>query len=240
MTIDFKKSSLLTPTTTVLNYLRSLPSHKGVKEGCAEGDCGACTVVLGELDENNTIRYKSVDSCLLFLPRIHGKQLITVENLKEQSGELHPVQSAMVETNGSQCGFCTPGFVMSLFSLYKNYDSPTRSQIDDSLTGNLCRCTGYRPIIEAAALACIHKGLDHFTPREGAIANLLRSIPREALQIDTEQQRYFKPMTVRDALMLKRILRTPLYSAAQPMSPCVYQKDMNCSPKSSMCQIFKT
>ncbi|MGA9407430.1 MAG: xanthine dehydrogenase small subunit [Bacteroidota bacterium] len=203
-TIDFKNSSLLTPTTTVLNYLRSLPSHKGVKEGCAEGDCGACTVVVGELNENNSLRYKSVDSCLLFLPRIHGKELITVENLRDRSGELHPVQTAMMEASGSQCGFCTPGVVMSLFSLYKNFDRPTRSQIDDALTGNLCRCTGYRPIIEAAAHACVHKGIDHLTAQEGVIAGLLRSIPKEPLQIETEKQSYFKPMTLRDALVLKR------------------------------------
>ena len=154
--------------------------------------------------ENNSLRDKSVDSCLLFLPRIHGKELITVENLRDRSGELHPVQTAMMETSGSQCGFCTPGVVMSLFSLYKNFDRPTRSQIDDALTGNLCRCTGYRPIIEAAAHACVHKGIDHLTAQEGVIAGLLRSIPKEPLQIETEKQSYFKPMTLRDALVLKR------------------------------------
>jgi len=120
-TIDFSKN--YNPTTTVLNYLRSMPTHKGVKEGCAEGDCGACTIVVGELTHDDKIRYKAIDSCLLFLPMIHGKQLITVENLSRTKGVadiLHPVQKAMVDCNGSQCGYCTPGIIMSMFSLYKN------------------------------------------------------------------------------------------------------------------------
>jgi len=194
--IDFTKPSSPKPTTTVLNYLRSLPGHKGVKEGCAEGDCGACTVVLGELVGNKSIRYKSVDSCLLFLPMIHGRQLITVENLKDRSGELHPVQSAMVESSGSQCGFCTPGIVMSLFSLYKNTDHPTRLEIDDALTGNLCRCTGYKPIIEAAAHACVHKGLDHLSGDNSRIIGLLKSIPKAPIHIKTKLQSYFKPTSL--------------------------------------------
>jgi xanthine dehydrogenase small subunit len=196
VTIDFTKPSSRGPTTTVLNYLRSLPGHKGVKEGCAEGDCGACTVVLGELVGNKSIRYKSADSCLLFLPMIHGRQLITVENLKDPSGELHPVQSAMVESSGSQCGFCTPGIVMSLFSLYKSTDHPTRLQIDDALTGNLCRCTGYKPIIEAAAHACVHKGLDHLSRDYSRIVGLLKSIPQAPIHIKTKLQSYFKPTSL--------------------------------------------
>jgi xanthine dehydrogenase small subunit len=141
----------LPPTTTVLEYLRDVARRTGTKEGCAEGDCGACTVVLGELSPDGTkVGYRAVNSCIRLLPTIDGQDLVTVESLQAQDGTLHPVQQAMVDHHASQCGFCTPGFVMSLFALYLQRESPTREQVLEALSGNLCRCTGYRPIIDAA------------------------------------------------------------------------------------------
>lgn len=144
------------PTRTVLQYLREDLRKVGSKEGCAEGDCGACTVVVAELDATGkTLRKRAINSCIQFLPTLDGKALYTVESLARPDGTLHPVQQALVESHGSQCGFCTPGFVMSLYALYENHaadnhDAPTRREIDEALAGNLCRCTGYRPIIDAA------------------------------------------------------------------------------------------
>ena len=136
------------PTTTVLQFLRDGLGRTGTKEGCAEGDCGACTVVVGELT-GARIRYSAVNSCIRFLPTLDGKELVSVESLKAPDGTLHPVQRAVVDCHGSQCGFCTPGFVMSLFALYQNQERAERGEVVSALAGNLCRCTGYRPIIEA-------------------------------------------------------------------------------------------
>jgi xanthine dehydrogenase small subunit len=136
------------PTMTVLDYLREVAGRRGTKEGCAEGDCGACTVVLGELS-NRGARYRAVNSCIRFLPTLDGKELVTVESLRQPSGTLHAVQQSMIDHHASQCGFCTPGFVMSLFAMYLERRQSSREQVLAALTGNLCRCTGYRPIIEA-------------------------------------------------------------------------------------------
>lgn len=138
------------PTMTVLEYLREVAHRTGTKEGCAEGDCGACTVVLGERAADGArVNYRAVNSCIRFLPTIDGQELVTVESLSPPDGPLHPVQQAMVDNHGSQCGFCTPGFVMSLFALYLQEAAPSRERVIEALSGNLCRCTGYRPIIEA-------------------------------------------------------------------------------------------
>ncbi len=139
------------PTRTVLQWLREDRMRCGSKEGCAEGDCGACMVVIASLaDGGERLDYQAINSCIQFLPTLHGKELITVESLSPAAGPLHPVQQALVECHGSQCGFCTPGFVMTLFAAYKTAPLEDRVAIDDALAGNLCRCTGYRPIIDAA------------------------------------------------------------------------------------------
>ena len=138
------------PTTTVLEYLRETLGKTGTKEGCAEGDCGACTVVLGDLSaDGQHIDYRAVNSCIRFLGTIDGQELVTCESLSDEEAPLHPVQQAMVDRHASQCGFCTPGFVMSLFALYLSNPSPVREDVIGALAGNLCRCTGYRPIIDA-------------------------------------------------------------------------------------------
>ncbi|HEV3104767.1 MAG TPA: xanthine dehydrogenase small subunit [Trinickia sp.] len=141
-------------TRTVLQYLREDARCTGTKEGCAEGDCGACTVVVGELDAHGELALKAVNACIQFLPTLDGRALFTVEDLRAQDGTLHPVQRALVESHASQCGFCTPGFAMSMWALYENRPLnagvPTRDEINAALSGNLCRCTGYRPIVDAA------------------------------------------------------------------------------------------
>ena len=145
-------------TTTLLDHLREKLHRTGTKEGCAEGDCGACVVMVGELNaQGNGIDYVAVNSCIQLLPSLDGKSVKTVESLKNADGSLHPVQKEMIECHGSQCGFCTPGIVMSLVNLVQTNPSPNRQQITDSLSGNLCRCTGYKPIIEAAEKACQRK-----------------------------------------------------------------------------------
>jgi xanthine dehydrogenase small subunit len=155
------------PTKSVLDWLREDAHCKGTKEGCNEGDCGACTVVVGELAARASaagtasaqatvvrgLSLRSVNACIQFLPTLDGKALFTVEDLQSPDGTLHPVQQAMVQCHGSQCGFCTPGFVMSMWSAYERHceraTRPTRQQLADELSGNLCRCTGYRPILDA-------------------------------------------------------------------------------------------
>jgi xanthine dehydrogenase small subunit len=141
------------PTRTVLEWLREDARCTGTKEGCAEGDCGACTVVLGRLDDAGALQLQPVNACIQFLPTLDGKALFTVEDLAPAQGQLHPAQQAMVECHGSQCGFCTPGFVMSLWACHERHSvagtQATRQQLADDLSGNLCRCTGYRPILDA-------------------------------------------------------------------------------------------
>ena len=139
------------PTETLLQCLRDRLGRHGVKEGCAEGDCGACTVVLGELHAGQ-VDYRAVNACIRLLPTVDGREVVTAESLSAADAPLHPVQQAMVDCHASQCGFCTPGFVMSLFALWLAHPDADREAVLDALSGNLCRCTGYRPIIDAGLM----------------------------------------------------------------------------------------
>ena len=148
----------VSPNVTLLEWLR-LNGLTGSKEGCAEGDCGACSVAIIERDAHGKRCYRSINSCLVPLPLMAGRDIVTVEGVASEKP--HPVQEAMVKNFGSQCGYCTPGFIMSLFEGYYRRDLKTAAQLDEQLCGNLCRCTGYRPIRDAAAEAFAkHSGTD--------------------------------------------------------------------------------
>jgi len=195
---DIIELTSVDPTRTVLQYLREDLRRKGTKEGCAEGDCGACTVVLAELKrDGETVALKAINSCIQFLPTLDGKELITVESLTPD-GDLHPVQEAMVRNHGSQCGFCTPGFVMSLYALYESNAKPNRREIDDALAGNLCRCTGYRPIIAAAHDMYVIDSVARVDRQQ----NLKRVQRSTSLVVESGDRRFFAPQSVAELAKL--------------------------------------
>lgn len=141
----------VSPTETLLDYLRLSAKLRGTKEGCGEGDCGACTVLVGKISDGKLV-YESVNACIRFMGSLDGCHVVTIEHLRGADGDLHPVQKAMIEFHGSQCGFCTPGFVMSLYALWMREPKPADAQIEKALQGNLCRCTGYEAIMRAARI----------------------------------------------------------------------------------------
>jgi xanthine dehydrogenase small subunit len=192
------------PTRSVLDFLREDLRRTGTKEGCAEGDCGACTVVLGEL-HGDDVRLRAVNACIQFVPALDGKALFTVEDLRRPDGTLHPVQQALVDCHGSQCGFCTPGFVMSLWSLYEDHVArdarPTQAEVRTALAGNLCRCTGYRPIIEAGQRMFERPAV---ALDRAALAARLRAIRRaSSFEYDCNGQRFFAPRTLAELVRLR-------------------------------------
>ena len=187
------------PRTTLLEWLREHRQLTGSKEGCAEGDCGACTVVVAERS-GDRLAWKPINACIRPLPSLAGKAVFTVESLKLDDGTLHPVQQAMVDSHASQCGFCTPGFVMSLFGLYKTTRDPSRVQIDDAISGNLCRCTGYRPILDAAKRMHGFPAPEDWrgpattgSASETSLANELATIPSTTLDYEAQGQRWIAP-----------------------------------------------
>ena len=189
----------VSPNTTLLEYLRGA-GLTGAKEGCAEGDCGACSVAIIDRDSQGRACYRAINSCLVPLPLMAGREIVSVEGVAGHD-KLHPVQEKMVEGHGSQCGYCTPGFVMSLFEGYYRGDIRKSDQLDDQLCGNLCRCTGYRPIRDAALEAFPERhrqnGQDSFAER------LKTSTARlEGLQYEFAGERFVRPTSLRDLLQL--------------------------------------
>jgi len=182
---------------SVLNYLRIDKRLTGTKEGCASGDCGACTAIIAEL-KNNKLEYKAVNTCIMFLYSLHGKQLITVEHLS--NSKLHPVQQSMVDNHGSQCGFCTPGFVMSMFGMYKDKVKPSNESIDEYLAGNLCRCTGYNSIKKAAKKMYSYGRKDKFSKNENKIIKLLKKINHNDILISKNNNKFYIPLNLKNLI----------------------------------------
>jgi len=188
---------LTSPTLTLLDHLRLTERATGTKEGCAEGDCGACTVVLRRL-RGDKLTYEPVNACILFAAQADGADVITVEDLAKD-GDLHPVQQQMVDLHGSQCGFCTPGFVMALFALYHQprARSIDRAAVNDWIAGNLCRCTGYRPIVDAGLAACALPASDWFTAQEADARKALAELKdTDDVFIGTRERFLAAPATV--------------------------------------------
>jgi xanthine dehydrogenase small subunit len=190
----------VSPVQTLLDFLRIDRNLRGTKEGCAEGDCGACTVLVGRLLDGR-LKYESVNACIRFVASLDGCHAVTVEALAQANGSLHPVQRAMVDTHASQCGFCTPGFVMSLYGLWMENPKPSIQEIEKALQGNLCRCTGYAAIIRAAqAISSIGEvGKDLLIAEREKITQQLAALrDGRRVEIGGEDERVVLPASLDD------------------------------------------
>ena len=192
------------PDRTLLDVLREDLRCTAVKEGCASGDCGACTVAVAEAEEGGRLHWRAINSCIRLAHSVEGMAVFTAEDIAGEGGRLHPAQRAMLECHGSQCGFCTPGFVMSLFALHRQRDGAAVSRGDalHALSGNLCRCTGYRPILDAAQT--MHHWPDVPLDESGLLQQLkLLAQDGRAPAADSASNFYATPTTLAELLRLR-------------------------------------
>jgi len=187
---------------TVANFVRYRMGATGTKLVCEEGDCGACSVLVGRPTEDG-IEYKPINSCIQFIYQIAGAHVVTVEGLRRGS-DMHPVQDAMVRCHGAQCGFCTPGFVVAMCGMFESGSKPEERDVRNALTGNLCRCTGYEPIIKAALSVdrTSLRTLNELYPPDEISSNL-RAHSREPVRIDAQGRKFFAPTTIAEAAKFK-------------------------------------
>ncbi|MCQ0970830.1 xanthine dehydrogenase small subunit [Paracoccus sp. TK19116] len=223
------------PADTLLDFLRIDQRLTGTKEGCAEGDCGACTVMVGRLTDDGLL-YEPINACIRFLAACHGCHIVTIEHLRGRDGALHPVQKAMVEHHGSQCGFCTPGFVMSLYALWMHEPNPDMAEVETALQGNLCRCTGYEPIVKAAFAASQAGGqaMDALAVERETVTSRLRDMVGSRVDVSRDGQRAIIPAGVDDlaALLVEHPKATVVAGATdvglwvtkflRPISPAIF------------------
>lgn len=246
---EVKTLTNIDPSMTILRFLREEGMRTGTKDACGEGGCGACTVVLVDINDDGRLRYRPVNACLHLMPQVDGHALLTVEDLKGADGQLHPVQQALMDGHASQCGFCTPGIVMTLFALYQSRESLDRETIVHALAGNLCRCTGYRSIIDAALGLCKAKQLtamegelpldscfpsDRTTKVKNDLRELLPNIQRLnplSLERKTNSERtirYLAPVTLSELTdMLRQYEGAVLFAGGTDIGPLVAQEPEN-------------
>jgi xanthine dehydrogenase small subunit len=193
----------LRPDQMLLDYLRQSEGATGTKEGCGEGDCGACTVALGRLSRGRLV-YEPVNACIFLAGQADGAEVVAIEDIAEDDGTLHPLQHAMVDLHASQCGFCTPGFVMALFCLYHHTSGPVdRGTVNDWIAGNLCRCTGYRPIVDAAVAACSRpRGDRHFRAGDDTLGLLSFLADRDDILVGDDRSFFAAPVSLDTACAL--------------------------------------
>ncbi|MBL1271257.1 MAG: xanthine dehydrogenase small subunit [Marinobacter maritimus] len=207
---QIEKPDHIDPNLSILEWLRTKMRLTGTKEGCASGDCGACTVITGTPGESGDILYQAINSCITPMASLHGKELVTIEAFQQEPG--HPVQSCMVEQHGAQCGFCTPGIVMSLTALHANRKEggTSNDQILEALSGNLCRCTGYRPIVAASHQAMVEEWQPEPGHPAAGMANRATTAPLAGIHRNSftlnmpEGSRYDAPVSLHELRALRR------------------------------------